>query len=75
MRAGSPDAGASDGAVAFRPDSRTIVVAEQNGPVRRYECALCGDLDDLLDLADQRLGRSGLTLPEADEWRGTTRGA
>jgi WD40 repeat protein len=47
-------------AATFAPDSRTIVVGEQNGTVRQYECAVCGDLDDLLELADRRLERSGL---------------
>ena len=56
-------------AVAFAPDSRTIVVGEANGTVRRYECAVCGDLDDLLAVADRRLARSGLEQIE------TTRGA
>jgi WD40 repeat protein len=45
-------------AVAFAPDSRTIVVGEANGTVRRYECAVCGDLDDLLAVADRRLARA-----------------
>ena len=49
-------------AVAFAPDSRTIVVGEANGTVRRYECAVCGDLDELLAVADRRLARSGLSL-------------
>ena len=48
--------------VAFAQDSRTIVVGEANGTVRRYECAVCGDLDELLAVADRRLARSGLSL-------------
>jgi WD40 repeat protein len=56
-------------AVSFTPDSRTILVAEKNGAVRRHACALCGDLDDLLDMADRRFESSGL------EHSGTTRGA
>jgi WD40 repeat protein len=62
-------------AVAFAPDSRTIVVGEANGTVRRYQCAVCGDLDELLALADRRLGRSGLARTRMDEQTGTTRGA
>ena len=49
-------------AASFAPDSRTIVVREANGGVRRYVCVVCGDLDELLALADGRLARSGLAL-------------
>ncbi len=46
-------------AVAFAPDSRTIVSAEVNGVLRRYECAVCGTVHELLAVADRRLKRTG----------------
>jgi hypothetical protein len=55
--------------VSFTPDSRTILVAEKSGAVRRHACVLCGGLDDLLDMADRRIETSGL------EQSGTPRGA
>ena len=53
-------------AVAFRPDSRTVVSKEEDGTVRRYVCELCGRIDELTALAQSRLRATGRTLT-ADE--------
>jgi WD40 repeat protein len=46
-------------AVAFEPDSRTIVSREEGGVVRRYVCELCGDLTELTALAEARIRATG----------------
>ena len=56
-------------AVAFRPDSRTVVTREEDGVVRRYRCELCGGLDELAALARSRLRATGRTLTDADRAR------
>ena len=53
-------------AVAFGPDSRTVVSKEEDGTVRRYVCELCGRIDELTALARSRLRATGRTLT-ADE--------
>ena len=55
-------------AAAFE-DSRTIVTKEEDGVVRRYRCELCGGLDELMALAEQRLEGTGRTLTEAERSR------
>lgn len=42
-------------AVGFEPDSRAVVTRERGGVVRRWECELCGGLDELVTLAEARL--------------------
>jgi len=49
-------------AAAFGSDSRTILTEERNGVVRRYRCAICGTVDELRELAEQRLARTGRVL-------------
>jgi WD40 repeat protein len=52
-------------AVAFEPDSRGVVSLEQAGDVRvvrRWDCELCGELDELATLARARLRGTGRTL-------------
>jgi WD40 repeat protein len=59
-------------AVAFSPDDRTVFTGGADGTVRTYRCELCGDLDELLAIADRRLaavGR-GLTTAERDRYLG-----
>ena len=53
-------------AVAFGPDSRVIFSREASGQIRRFRCDVCGSVDELLALADQRLTASGWT-PSDDE--------
>ena len=56
-------------AVAFGPDSRTVVSREEDGTVRRYVCELCGDLDQLTTLARSRLRGTGRALTAAERAR------
>jgi len=49
-------------AVAFAPDSRTVVSREEDGTVRRYVCELCGGIDELTTLARSRLRATDRTL-------------
>ena len=53
-------------AVAFAPDSRTVISREEDGTVRRYVCELCGRIDELTALARSRLRATGRRLT-ADE--------
>jgi WD40 repeat protein len=56
-------------AVAFRPDSRTVVTREEDGTVRSYACELCGGLEELSALARSRLRSTGRTVTDADRAR------
>ena len=53
-------------AVGFEPDSRAVVTRERDGIVRRWECELCGELDELAALGESRLRATRRTLT-ADE--------
>jgi WD40 repeat protein len=59
-------------AVAFSPDDRTVFTGGADGTVRTYRCELCGGLDELLAIADRRLGAvgRGLTPAERDRYLG-----
>ena len=55
-------------AVAFLDDSRTIVARTEAGDVSAYDCRICGDIPELLALADERLAGTGRELtPEERE--------
>jgi WD40 repeat protein len=41
----------------FAPDGRRILTSSLDGTVRTYLCTLCGRLDSLVELADDRLAR------------------
>ncbi len=56
-------------AVAFEPDSRTVVTREGSGVVRRYVCDLCGGLEELSALGRSRLQATGRVLTEAERTR------
>jgi WD40 repeat protein len=56
-------------AVAFEPDSRTIVTREEGGVVRRHVCELCGGLGELTALAEARLGATDRKLTAEEEAR------
>jgi WD40 repeat protein len=43
--------------VAFAPDSRRIVSVGDDGTLRSYLCELCGTAEQLITLAQKRLGR------------------
>jgi WD40 repeat protein len=49
-------------AVAFTPNSRTIVALTEGGVVTRYRCRVCDGIPGLLELADERLDETGRTL-------------
>jgi WD40 repeat protein len=42
-------------AVGFEPDSNAVVTREGEGVVRRWECELCGGLQELVALGESRL--------------------
>ena len=55
-------------AVAFLDDSRTIVALTEAGEVSAYNCRICGEIPELLALADERLAATGRELtPEERE--------
>ena len=56
-------------AVGFESDSRAILAREAGGVVRRYECALCGGLDELMSLAETRLRGTGRALTAEERAR------
>jgi WD40 repeat protein len=53
-------------AAAFDPSGRTIVTGGVDGTVRTYHCDICGDLSELVALAERRLAatRRALTASE-----------
>ena len=57
---------------AFDPEGHTIVTGGVDGTVRRYDCEICGGLDDLVALARKRLAATGreLTLEERERYLG-----
>jgi WD40 repeat protein len=56
-------------AAAFGPDSRTILTKEANGVVRRFRCAICGTVDELREMAEQRIEKSGRVLTDEERAR------
>jgi WD40 repeat protein len=56
-------------AATFDSSGRTIVTGGVDGTVRRYVCVVCGDLDELLTLADERLAATGRELTEEERDR------
>jgi WD40 repeat protein len=55
-------------AAMFLTDSRTIVAVTDAGIVSRYECQICGEIPELLDLADVQLAATARELtPEERE--------
>jgi WD40 repeat protein len=49
-------------AASFTDDSRTIVALSEGGVVSVYDCRICGNIDALVELADERLRATGREL-------------
>ncbi len=49
-------------AAAFTDDSRAIVALSEGGVVSVYDCRICGNVDALVELADERLRATGREL-------------
>ncbi len=49
-------------AVAFDRSGRTIVTGGVDGTVRTYRCELCGGVDELVELAERQLAKTGREL-------------
>jgi WD40 repeat protein len=56
-------------AAAFDPSGRTIVTGGVDGTVRMYDCDVCGKLDELVELAQQRLAATRRELTAAERAR------
>jgi WD40 repeat protein len=56
-------------AAAFEPDSRGVVTLESQGTVRRWECELCGGLDELVPLGEARLRATKRRLTATEQAR------
>ena len=55
-------------AAAFLPDSRTIVAVTEDKVVSGHECRFCGEIPELLEVAEERLAATGRELtPEERE--------
>jgi hypothetical protein len=55
-------------AATFDSSGKRIVTGGVDGTVRVYECVICGELDDLITLAEERLAATGRELtPEERE--------
>jgi len=49
--------------VAFSPTRYRIATGGKSGAIRTYDCLLCGGIDELLKLGEQRLARIYATTP------------
>ena len=56
-------------AAAFDPSGRTIVTGGADGTVRTYVCRICGDLEELSELARSRLAETGRELSTEERER------
>jgi WD40 repeat protein len=55
-------------ASTFDPSGRVIFTGGVDGTVRMYVCEICGGIDDLMAIAEERLAATGRTLtPEERE--------
>ena len=55
--------------VAFAPDSRRIATGGSDGTVREWPCCICGDLDELVELANARLAGTGRVATDNERRR------
>jgi WD40 repeat protein len=56
-------------AALFDESGRRILTGGADGTVRTYDCQICGDLDELMALAEQRLAATGSELSEEERER------
>ena len=56
-------------AAAFDPSGRRIVTGGVDGTVRTYDCMICGELDELVELAETRLATTRRELTPAERAR------
>jgi WD40 repeat protein len=56
-------------AATFDSSGRRIVTGGVDGTVRTYACVVCGELDELVALADERLAATGRALTEEERER------
>jgi WD40 repeat protein len=54
---------------AFAPDSRRFATGGADGTVRMYRCTICGGIDDLVSLADERLSATGRAATDEERRR------
>ena len=54
---------------AFDESGRTIVTGGVDGTVRRYDCEICGGIDDLVALAEERIAATGRELTPEERAR------
>ena len=55
--------------VAFAPDGQQVATGGDDGTVRSYRCDICGGIDELIALADERLAKTGRVLTDAERAR------
>ena len=56
-------------AATFDATGHTIFTGGVDGTVRRYRCEICGDLGELVELAEQRLAATRRELTPAERAR------
>jgi WD40 repeat protein len=49
-------------AASFSRDGRRILTADRTGARKSYRCEICGDLEDLVAIAERRLAATGRRL-------------
>jgi hypothetical protein len=53
----------------FDPSGTVVYTGGEDGIVRRYECRICGGVEDLLALADSRLAGTRRVISDEERER------